>query len=347
MIRKAALFAASMLSALPALAAVQSPTTPPDKRLRVVAYDPSVPVTLPVVPGATVRLQLGSEEHVEQVLASDQGGMDPEPTEPPPPGVTAASATQGGAQASPPARGDKWPPSCDVNLCRTVVGNFIYLRPLRALEPQPLFVQTKRCTDAAGTPANCDAICPPESNIPTAGGKCEMIPYSFEILTRPADIRAASETVAWSVSFTYADRDKAASRLAAQKRYAERLAAWHDRQANKVPPPPVSKVSDNPAYGYQGSKEVEPDDTWDDGRTTFMRFKGNRRIPIVERILPGNTPSIAAYSPETDTTGTTIRIARTEKTWKLRDGDEVGCVFNVGPDPNGRNSTTVATGGPR
>lgn len=342
--RKAILIAATVLSAGPALAAAD----PADSHLRTVPYSPKATFELPVSPGSTVRIELGGDEHVEQILVSDQIGMGLDPQDVPEPLLSNAStgaagqAAAAGPNPGPTAGGSKWPPSCDVNMCRTVVGNFVYLRPLRALEPQPLFIQTKRCSDATGTPANCETICP-DSNIPAAGGKCEMVPYTFKILTRPIDVRAASESVAWAISFTYDARDKAAALLAAQHRWAVKNAAWRDRQANKVPPPTVAAASDSRAYGYQGSAAVMPDETWDDGRTTFMRFKGNRRIPIIERILPDRTPSIAAYSAETDTTGTTIRIARTEKLWKVRDGDEAGCVFNVGSDPEGRTATTVAT----
>ena len=40
--------------------------------------------------------------------------------------------------------------------------------------------------------------------------------------------------------------------------------------------------------------------------------------------------------------GTTLRIARTESKWFIRDGDEAGCLFDLGPDPDGKNAMTVA-----
>jgi len=343
---RALLIAATVLTAGPALAAVDPPAaSTADRRIRTVAYSAINPVTLAVSPGASVRIQLGPDEQIEQISVSDQGGMGFDARDAPEPGVSNVSLNTG--SSGPGVGGVKWPPSCDVNLCRTVVGNFVYLRPLRALEPQPLFIQTKRCSDAAGAAANCAAICP-DSNIAAAGsGKCEMVPYTFELLTRPTDVKAAADTVAWSVSFTYPDRARTATLLEGQRRRAAQIAAWRERQANKVAGPAVPKAADNYFYGYRGSASLMPDNTWDDGRSTFMRFKGNRRLPIPERVLPDGSKSIPAYSPETDAGGTTLRIARTETKWRLRDGDEVGCVFNVGSDPDGRNAATVASSTPR
>ena len=50
----------------------------------------------------------------------------------------------------------------------------------------------------------------------------------------------------------------------------------------------------------------------------------------------------SASSTEPDATGNTLKIAGTGKKWFLRDGDEVGCLFDLGPDPNGRTATTIA-----
>jgi len=88
----------------------------------------------------------------------------------------------------------KGPASYDANLCRSVAGNFVYLRPLRPLDPQPLFIQTKRCPESA---------------------KCEMVPYAFEMLTRSADVKAAADNVAWAVAFSYPDRERAAQQAEA------------------------------------------------------------------------------------------------------------------------------------
>ena len=151
-----------VLITTPVLAAVDPPpASGNDKRIRTVQYSATNPVQLPVSPGASVRIQLGPDETVEQVIVSDQGTLRTENEDTA--AINASTATTGGALAAM----QKGPASCDANLCRSVSGNFVYLRPLRPLDPQPLFIQTSR---------------------PVADDKREMVPYTFELLTRSADL---------------------------------------------------------------------------------------------------------------------------------------------------------------
>lgn len=323
--RFAGLAAAAILHAVPALAAVDPPAASgDDTRIRTIPYVRNNPVQIFAVPGASFSIELGAGETVEQVIVSDQGTLGFEADEPVALGTSGATNVStglaGGAALEP---SKKWPPSCDANLCRVVDANFIYLRPLRQLEPQPLFVQTKYCA--------------PDT------GKCEMIPYRFELATRPSDVKASAANVAWSVTFTYPDRERAARQAEQRKAYAARVAAWRERQALRTAPPAAPGLAANWQYGFRGSEAVRPDEAWDDGRTTFLRFNGNRRVPNVYRRLPDGHEGIPAYATEPDAGGVVLRIARTDTKWFLRDGDEAGCLFNVGPDPDGRAAATVAS----
>ncbi len=315
------LAAATMLHAVPALAAIDPPAASSlDQRMRVVPYSRSNPVQLYAAPGASLRIQLGADEEVVQIVVSDQATITPEEEAPGAGAATTVSSTLG----SPPAQ--RGPSSCDPNLCRSVAGNFVYLKPLRVLDPQPLFIQTKRC--AADT------------------GKCEMVPYTFELLTKAGDPKMTAGAAAWDVTFTYPDRDRAARLAEQRKAYAARLAAWRERQAMRPLAPAAPTVAANWRYAYRGSKAVEPDDAWDDGRTTFLRFNGNRRVPNVYRRTPDGQVGIPAYAAEPDAGGTVLRIARTETKWFLWYGDAAGCLFNVGPDPDGKAAATVASAAP-
>ena len=317
---KTALFATLLLAPIPALAAIDPPAASGlDHRMRVIPYNRNNPVQLYAAPGASLRIQLGSDEEVVRIVVSDQATMAPEEDAPAAGGGMTVNATMG-LPAAPAQRG---PASCDPNLCRDVMGNFVYLKPLRALDPQPLFIQTKRCA--------------PDT------GKCEMVPYAFELLTKAGDPKLPAVAAAWDVTFTYADREKAARLAEQRKAYAVRAAAWRERQALRPPTPSAPTVAANWEYGLRGDAAVRPDDVWDDGRTTFLRFNGNRRVPNVYRILPDGHEGIAAYATEPDASGTLLRIARTEKKWILRDGDAAGCLFNVGPDPDGKAAATVAS----
>lgn len=315
------LAAATILHAVPALAAVDPPAASAlDHRMRVIPYNRNNPVQLYAAPGASLRIQLGADEEVVRIVVSDQGTIAPEEE------VPAASNATTVSTLGPAPAGQQGPASCDPNLCRDVAGNFVYLKPLRSLDAQPLFIQTKRC--AAET------------------GRCEMVPYAFELLTKPGDPKLTGAAAAWDVTFTYPDRERAARLAEQRKAYAARLAAWRERQALRLPPPAAPAVAANLRYGYRGSDAVRPDGAWDDGRTTFLRFNGNRRVPNVYRQLPDGHEGLAAYATEPDPSGTILRIARTETKWYVRDGEAAGCVFNIGPDPDGKAAATVASAAP-
>ena len=111
----------------------------------------------------------------------------------------------------------------------------------------------------------------------------------------------------------------------------------------RPPSPSAPGVTANWRYGYRGSEAVRPDQAWDDGRTTFLRFNGNRRVPNVYRQLPDGHEGLASYATEPDAGGTVLRISRTETKWFIRDGDAAGCLFNVGSDPDGKTAATDAS----
>ena len=317
---RAILIAATMLQVTPALAAVNPPAASgADARMRTVVYNPSNPVMLYAAPGASLRIRFGADETIDDVVVSDQGTIAPdnEPAQPAPTGPFAsvsASFSGAGGSGHPPA-------SCDVNMYRSVMGNFLYLKPVRDLDAQPLFVQTSRVN---------------------ASGKVEQVAYTFELVTRPGALAAAGMSTIWDVSFTYPDRERLARAVAWRKRKAALDEAAREQLALMPAPPSGPSLSANWRYGYRGVAEVQPDGAWDDGRTTFLRFNGNRRVPNIYRRLPDGHESIPAYATEPDATGTTLRIARTETRWFLRDGDEAGCLFDLGPDPEGATSNTVA-----
>lgn len=318
------LFLATALHAVPALAVVDPPVaSKADGRMRVIVYSRTNPVKLYAAPGASLRLQLGADEKVVRIVVSDQGTLSPDDEPAPAPTGVAAALASGGTAAGAAARG---PASCDANLCRDVAGNFVYIKPLRELDPQPMFIQTER-------------------TLPD--GRTEMVPYTFELLTRAGGQEAGTPHTAWDVTFTYPDREKAARAAEWRKRHDEQMAAARiaarEKAALTPPPPAAPELTANWRYGYKGSAAVAPDEAWDDGRTTFLRFNGNRRVPNVYRRLPDGKESVPTWTTEADATGATMRIAHTDAKWWIRDGDEAGCLFDLGPDPEGRTSATVAS----
>lgn len=325
---------ATVLCAATARAEIDPPSpvtkagTSKDGRVRVVTYDRDNPTVLTTAPGASISIQFGGDEVIEKVVASDQGTWAPEEEFVPSAAQTVADRSGGGGSGgSAGTRMDtgKSPASCDPNMCRSLTVNFLYLKPLRMLDPQPLHVLTKRC--------------------PGDGKPCEMVPYTFTLVTKEAptgDPRIAVQTAAWDVRFVYPERDRAA-KAAAWRAGRDRWRQRQQERAELTPPPPAGPTwGDNRRYGYRGSGAVMPDSNgvWDDGRTTFLRFSGVRRVPNVYRELPGGKEGTTPYATEADATGTTIRIAGVGHKWIVRDGDEAGCVF---PEPSSLANRSPAT----
>ena len=316
------LASATMLYAGSALAMVDPPAaSTADKRMRVVDYNPVNPVQIYLAPGVATRIQLGADEDVQTIVVSDQATITPEREEP----ASSGGAAQVSATLAPAApAGSRGPASCDANLCRSVAGNFVYLKPLRQMDPQPLFIQTKRTDEA---------------------GRVEQVAYTFEVLTRPGDQRADTPNTAWGISFNYPARARAAKAAEAKRRQDAARAAWHERAARTPPPPAAPAIGDKWAYGFRGNGTVAPDEVWDDGRTTFMRFAGTRRIPSVyKRRAAGGEPQLVQYAVEPRPDGTVLRIAGLETVWVLEyEHDVSGCVITDGAAARAAATPTIAT----
>ncbi len=314
--------------AVPCLAAETAPCAE-DKRIECIEYRPNDVVHLYAAPGATLRIQLGAGEKVEGLHVSDQRTLAAEEPEPPTRAETVAESPNGNRSAT-----------CDPNLCRSVVENFVYVMPRRELTGQPFFLQTQWCDGA---------------------GKCQPVPYAFELQAKlPAPAQVASlesgaasppATQYFGVRFVYPERD-----AAERKREQEaRVAAW--RAAHPPVPRPVHAAAAlaaaqacaltpgaNYRYLFRGAPELKPNEVCDDGRTTFVRFNGLRRVPNVYTYLPDGTETNGfGYAAEPDPSGTTLRIAKTATRWCLRDGDRAGCIYNSGGDPEGRTASTVVS----
>jgi type IV secretion system protein VirB9 len=297
-----------------------------DPRVQCMDYRPNDVVRLYAAAGATLRIELAPGEEVEGLLVSDQRTLGHEED-----AQLSAQDIAAGAQS-----GSKAVPTCDPNLCRSVIGNFVYLMPRRELVAQPLFLQG-RWTDAAG--------------------KSHSTAYAFELQTRPPQLAAGQKLASngaqvtdaapsatfYGVRFSYPQRDDENRRLAA----AAKAAAWraaHPPQPRVQPPTPSApQLTANWKYAYRGAPELKPDEVWDDGRTTFLRFNGNRRVPNVYAFLPDGTETNGfGYTVEPETTGAILRIGKTDRRWCVRDGDRAGCIYNFGSDPAGRTVPTVA-----
>lgn len=184
----------ALLATTSALALEEPTPGPRDKRVRVIAYDPDEVVQLHAAPGSTVRIAIAPDETVQALLVSDQAIMSGESE------VDATTVAESSSPDRPEPPGDP-NKACDVNMCRSVFGSFIYIKPVRELEPQPLHIQTKR-----------KCMKPTDGTQP----KCEWRAYQFELLTRPGPLTEGTPNTLYSVRFDY-PADRAAEQAAAER----------------------------------------------------------------------------------------------------------------------------------
>jgi type IV secretion system protein VirB9 len=309
-------------------AAVEAPAPAgADPRVRVIAYNPQQVVKLYAVPGATLTIQLAPGETVAGLPVSDQSLLDePEPADP----GTSHLALAGGPAPSERAAAGRGA-STDRNLFTAVRGNFVMIKALRELDPQPLFI-IGRTTD------------------PTTGREV-MRAYTFELSTRAGPLTAEAPDTYYLVRFTYPAEDRAAAAAAAVARHQANAAAAtarrkerEDRQARErlqlASTATATPGVMNWNYDGQGDRALAPAEVWDDGQSTFLRFPGNRRVPAIFSVLADGREAAVNYSVST---AGLITVHQTGPALRLRDGGLVLCIVNRAHDATGRNPGTGTT----
>lgn len=99
-------------------------------------------------------------------------------------------------------------------------------------------------------------------------------------------------------------------------------------------PPPVS----NRRYSVQGSSELAPVEAWDDGRTTFLRFRARASIPAVYSLRAGEDALEQIESPTFK--NDVMQVSGVHRKLVLRIGRQIACVFNDGYDPEASRPVT-------
>ena len=298
-----------------------------DPRVRVIAYDPLQVVKLYAVPGATLTLQLAPGETVAGLPVSDQTLLDP----PEPAGLGTGPLAMAGGPVPSERAGAGRGASTDRNLFTAVRGNFVMLKPLRDLDPQPLFI-IGRSTD------------------PTTGREV-MRAYTFELSTREGPLTAEAPNTYYLVRFTYPGEERAAAEAATAARRQAANAAAEARRHEMVERRARDRLqlaSANGAtpgamnwnYDGQGDRELAPAEVWDDGQSTFLRFPGNRRLPAIFSVLADGREAAVNY---TASTSGLITVHQTGPVLRLRDAGLVLCILNRAHDATGRNPGTGTT----
>ncbi|MCB5205169.1 P-type conjugative transfer protein VirB9 [Neorhizobium sp. T786] len=97
----------------------------------------------------------------------------------------------------------------------------------------------------------------------------------------------------------------------------------------------------NFAFSAQGSRSLEPDAIYDDGKVTVFRFNGNRPVPAIYIIRDDGTESLVPNTVRDQ--GRAVVVHATAGGFRLRDGQNVLCITNEGHDRVGVNTGTGTT----
>ena len=158
--------------------------------LMCIQYQPDELTLLPLFQGTTVRVEFAVNEFIASVDASNQDVLDGGGDEVP------------ASDANSKAPTDPSVPSCDINLCRHIIGRFLYLQALRPLKAQSLFVTTHYC--ANGVPPGADMAaailaCPDQSYtlVLDPGHQTHVCAALSNIPDRDAALKAAAARAAY------------------------------------------------------------------------------------------------------------------------------------------------------
>lgn len=183
--------------------------------------------------------------------------------------------------------------------------NVLFLKAVRALEPQPVVVR---------------AILP--------DGSARIHVFQVEA-HEPGE-----GTCFYKVQIDY-PREDAAARAAAWRRrqgeVAERRAAEQLRASSPT-------LALNKRYVGQGDASLLPTgEMWDDGQFTYARLPGHARIPGFWAINPDGKPALVS---DFNKVGDIVSLPRTASAWHLHDGDAVLYVWNLAHSPVGQDTGT-------
>lgn len=154
--------------------------------------------------------------------------------------------------------------------------------------------------------------------------------YTFSLATAPKAQKVNPDELYFRVIFRYPQE---ANKLLAQKSDAQ--------VADKLLDNPQRSIR-NVDYYACGSDAVTPDQAFDDGRFTFLRYAGAREIPAVFVVNPDGSEGLVDSHME----GDTLVVHRMAERFVFRHGKTVGCLVNKNFDAKGVETFngTVADG---
>lgn len=97
-------------------------------------------------------------------------------------------------------------------------------------------------------------------------------------------------------------------------------------------------ASANRRYTVQGSSDLAPVEAWDDGRTTFLRFRARAGIPAIYSTRDGD--DALEQIENVNTRDDVVQVQGVRRKLVLRIGRQVACVFNEGFDSGAARAPT-------
>lgn len=145
--------------------------------------------------------------------------------------------------------------------------------------------------------------------------------YSFDLKLAK---KAKGEVAFMTVYFHYPDAVQAAAMVAKEADKVRGLLEAASPVANR-------------RYSVQGSSDLAPIEVWDDGRTTFLRFRARSMIPA---IYESNEDSTVRRIENINVKDDVLQVQGVRRKLVLQTGKEVACVFNDDYDTNAPRPVT-------
>jgi type IV secretion system protein VirB9 len=149
--------------------------------------------------------------------------------------------------------------------------------------------------------------------------------YTFELVTAGGSrTRAAAY---YQVRFRYPQDERAratAALAAAEAALRQKVAALKLEHG-------VVEGARNYSYSVQGASELQPSEVSDNGRFTVLRFPANQAVPAIYAVTADGTESLVPF----DVRGEFVVIHSVERSFRLRRGRSVLCIYNEAYQPYG------------
>ena len=312
-------FAGTVLSFLliaPAFAEEPPVQSKRDSRVRTVAYRPDDVVPIWSAVGATLAIEFGQDESVPDGNVSIPDAWN-------------EKEHKGGLEAYPQ-------------------GNILTLKSHTCMVREPLLVTTRLTNGKLRLYAfefhTVPDICPQQRS----PGMMAAMPVSTATDPPPPqgnlkyvgrDDLGPEHDVDYVIHFRY-PLDEAAKRRAAEERATERArkqetALLLQQQTDNFNANPYNGDR-NYRYLIRGDAGLTPSLVWDNGYSTAFTFPAMQRMPSLFRINPDGKEATSDYSVH----GDTMIATGTAQLWRLRDGQTVAEILDLGFNPTGKTPNT-------